>query len=57
MNFSTVVLQGGKTKVVQYFVKPFIFISFGTQPITMRSEDYFRFGTTTDRTIPLMSIQ
>ena len=28
INFSTVVSQGGKYKVVQWFAKPLIFISF-----------------------------
>ena len=35
-------------KVVQWFVKPLIVIQFQTHPVTVRFEDDFRFGTTTD---------
>ena len=34
-------------------VKPLIVISFRTHPVTVRFEDDFRFGTTTDLAIPL----
>ena len=48
IQFSTVVLQRGRNKVVQYFVKPFIVISFLAHPVTMRFGDDFRFRTTTE---------
>ena len=37
-----------QNKVVQWFVKPLIVISFQTHPVTVRFENAFRFGTTTD---------
>ena len=37
-----------QNKVVQWFVKPLIVIYIRTHPVTMRFEDDFRFGTTTE---------
>ena len=45
LKFFTVVSQN---EVVQWFVKPIIIILFWTHPVTVRFEDDFRFGTTTE---------
>ena len=37
-----------QNKVVQWVVTPFVVISFRTHPVTVRFEDDFRFGTTTE---------
>ena len=37
-----------QNKVVQWFVKPLIVISFWIHPVTVRFDDDFRFGTTTE---------
>ena len=37
-----------QNEVVHGFVKPLIVISFQTRPVTVRFEDDFRFGTTTE---------
>ena len=37
-----------QNKGVQWFIKPLIVTLFRTHPVTMRFEDDFRFGTTTE---------